>query len=598
MNISAIKSALWHSGWRRRLAVSLALVLAIALSACSPDLFRTEAAQIPRLVISVTTDPKTFNYVLSEESPNVFEYIYDGLLSQNGVTGELEPALAESWEISDDNLQITFTLRQGLQWSDGEPLTADDVVFTYNSLYFNENIPTSIRDILRIGDTGALPEVRKVDDRRVAFIVPEPFAPLLRFSGGLAILPQHALNQYIISTGEDGNLRFLSTWGTDSDPRQVIGNGPYTLVSYSPSQRVIFERNPYYWRKDAAGNSLPYIQRFIWQIVESTDAALVQFRSGGLDTVGVTPANFSLLKREEERGNFEIQTGGPAFGTTFIAFNQNQGSRDGQPLVDPIKSRWFNSVEFRQAVAYALDRGTMINNIYRGIGEPQHSPISVQSPYYLSPEEGLRTYSYDTDRAKELLQSAGFRYNDAGQLLDADGNRVRFTLLAGAGSQTGEAIGVQVKRDLDAIGMQVDFLPIAFNTLIDKLDTTLDWDCVLISFTGGVEPNGGANFWQPDGRLHMFNLAAQASQSPIEGRVVQDWEAEIGRLYTQGAQELDEAARKEIYGRTQQIAQEYLPCIYMVNPLSMSAIRNRLKGVQYSALGGTLWNIYQLQLVD
>jgi peptide/nickel transport system substrate-binding protein len=589
--------------FRRLILVGFAVLMAIALGGCDSLIYRTEAAQVSRIVVAVTTDPKTFNYVLSEESPNIFGLTYSSLLTQDGLTAELVPALAESWEISDDDLRITFTLREDLQWSDGQPLTVDDVLFTFNDVIFNPDIPTSTRDVLRIGDSGALPEVIKLDERRVQFIAPEPFAPLLRFCGGIAIIPKHALSEAVFTQGSDGQPRFLTTWGTDTDPNEIVGSGPYRITEYIPDQRATFTRNPYYWRQDEEGNQQPYVEQIVWQIVESSDAAIMQFRSGGIDTIGVSPSNFELLKREEERGNFHIEIGEPAMGTTFISFNLNQGSRDGQPLVNPIRSRWFNTVEFRQAVAYGIDRQTMINNLYRGIGEPQHSPISVQSPYYLSPEDGLRTYEYNPDKARELLERAGFQYNAQNQLLDEDGNRVRFLLNVPAGGQTVAAIGAQIRRDLAGIGMEVDFQPIAFNTLIDKLDTTLDWECVLIAFTGGIEPHGGANFWQPDGRLHMFNLAAQPGQPPIEGRVVEDWEAEIGRLYIQGARELDEERRKEIYAQTQQIAQEYLPCIYLINPLTMSAIRNHIQGVKFSSLGNTnqesvFWNIYEITLAE
>jgi peptide/nickel transport system substrate-binding protein len=588
---------------RSLVLIGLACLMAIAISSCDTLIYRSEAAQVSRIVVAVTTDPKTFNYILSEESPNIFGLTYAGLLAQEGLTGELVPELAESWEISDDGLTITYTLREGLQWSDGEPLTADDVVFTYNDLIFNPAVPTSTRDILRIGEDGNLPRVVKIDDRRVQFIAPEPFAPLLRFSGGIAIMPRHALYDSITTMDANGEPRFLTTWGTDTNPARLVSSGPYQLTGYVPSQRVTFRRNPYYWREDAQGNQQPYVEQLIWEIVESSDTAIMQFRSGGLDTIGVSPANFSLLKREEERSNFDIRIGEPAMGTTFISFNLNQGSRNGEPLVDPVKSRWFNTVEFRQAVAYAIDRQTLINNLYRGIGEPQHSPVSVQSPYYLSPEEGLKTYDHDPEQAKALLQSAGFQYNARNELLDADGNRVEFLLNVPAGGQTVTAIGAQIKRNLAEIGINVIYQPIDFGVLVDKLDTTLDWECILIGFTGSVEPHGGANFWLTDGRLHMFNLSAQPGQPPIEGRVIADWEAEISRLYIEGAQEFDEEARKAIYARTQQLAQEYLPCIYMFNPLTMSAVRDRLQGVKFSSLGNNnlesvLWNVYEIRLID
>ncbi|HEY9846882.1 MAG TPA: ABC transporter substrate-binding protein, partial [Candidatus Caenarcaniphilales bacterium] len=345
-------------------SVVLALILAItSLGGCSLEQFKTEAAQVTQLVAASGTDPKTFNYALSQESPNVFDYIYEGLVGANGLTGELEPALAESWKISADNLRVAFTLRQGLKWSDGEPLTVDDVVFTFNDIYLNQAIPAPTRDVLKIGEKNALPALRKLDDRRVEFILPEPYAPLLRYAGGAPILPAHALRDSVKTKDSSGNLKFLSTWGTDTNPAEIICNGPYQMASYTTSERVVFRRNPYYWRQDAQGHQLPYIERFVWQIVENTDTALSQFRSSGVDVLEISAPTFALLKREEARGKFTIYNGGPDTSTLFMSFNLNKGQRNGRPLVNPVKSRWFNTVAFRQAIAYGIDRQTIINNI-------------------------------------------------------------------------------------------------------------------------------------------------------------------------------------------------------------------------------------------
>lgn len=237
----------------------------------------------------------------------------------------------------------------------------------------------------------------------------------------------------------------------------------------------------------------------------------------------------------------------------------------------------------------------MLNNVYRGLGELQNSPISVQSPYYLSPEEGLKVYNYNPEKAKELLRGAGFKYNNKGQLLDAEDNRVRFTMISQAGNRTVDAIGSQIKRDLSKIGIQVDFTPIDFAVMVDKITNTLEWESYFGLITGSIEPHGGANVWSPDGGFHPFNQKPQPGQPPIEGREVADWEAEIGRLYIEGARELDETKRKEIYGETQRLAQEYLPFIHLINPLALAAIRDRIEGTKFSALGGTLWNVYELK---
>jgi peptide/nickel transport system substrate-binding protein len=559
-------------------------------------------------VTSTIGDPQTFNYPFNNGYPHVFLFTTLGLTTLNGETGKIESDLAESWEISNDNKQIVFTLREGLKWSDGEPLTADDVIFTYQDIIFNSKIPTDWKDSLKIGSSGAFPKIQKISDRKVEFTLPEPFAPFLYTTTGgstnsIGIMPKHALANSLKTLDANGNPEFLSTWGTGTDPKQIIVSGPYKIESYTSSQRVIFRRNPYYWRKDSQGNQLPYVERIIWQIIESTDSIILQFRSGGLDIVEVSPENFSLLKREEKRGKFKIYNGGPRLSQNFISFNLNKGRRkNGQPVVDPIKSRWFNTLAFRQAIAHAINREALLNNVFRGIGVIQNSPIEVQSPYYLSPEKGLKVYDYNLKKAKELLLKAGFQYDVRNQLLDAEGNRVRFSLITNAENKTRVAMGAQIKYDLSRIGIQVDFNAIAFNTLVEKLTNSLAWECYLLGFvSGGFEPNDGSNVWLPEGGLHTFNQKPQAGSEPLTGREVQDWEAEIGRLYVKGAQELDETKRQEIYFETQRITQENLPYIYLINPLSLSAVRNRIQNIKYSAVGsqsGTMWNRYELKVVN
>jgi peptide/nickel transport system substrate-binding protein len=583
------------------LAIALGLSCQLALAGCTFEQLKAKAAQAPSIVYSSISEPNSFNYILAEGNSSAFlNLIYEGLVSENGITGKLEPALAESWEISDDKKRIVFTLRQGLKWSDGAPLTSEDIVFTYNDIFFNEAIPTDYRDILKIGEQGLLPGVRKIDDRRVEFTVPEPFAPFLRYAGGIAVLPAHALRESVRTKDAQGNPKFLSMWGTNTNPQEIVGSGPYRLDSYITGQQVLLKRNPYYWKQDAQGNPQPYIERFIWAIVESTDTELLQFRSGSLDTIDISPEYFSLLKQQEKQGRYTVYIGGPTMTTTFLTFNLNQARNSkNQPLIDPIKSRWFNTLAFRQAIAHAINRPKMINNVYRGLGEPQNSTIYKQSPYYLSPKQGLKVYDYDPEQAKELLRGAGFKYNAQGQLLDADGNRVRFTAMTNAGNKLREAIASQIQQDLSKIGIQLDLSLLAFNTMLQKVYTTRQWDSYIGGIGGGgVEPNGGANTWLVKGGLHAFNLATQESEPPLSGWQAADWEYQIQQLYIQGAQELDEPKRKAIYAKAQQVIQEHLPFIYLVNPYDMTAIRDRIQGIRFSALGGALWNLTDLKVVE
>jgi len=586
-------------GWYPLLPLGLVLILAIALAGCQPTRFKTKAAQVQQLIFTAPSDPATFNYPLNTSFYSVFGYLYTGLLAQNGLTAELEPALAESWAIAPDKRRIIFTLREGLQWSDGRPLTAADVVFTFKDIYLNPQIPTGVRDILRVGTTEAYPQVKQLDDRRVEFTVPEPFAPFLRYSGGLPILPKHVLLEATRTNDSNGNLQFLSTWGTDTNPQAVIGNGLYTMTQYVPSQRVVFQRNPYYWRRDVQGQPQPYIQRVIVQIIESDANQLIRFRSGDLDGLSVKPEQFSLLKKEEGQGHFTIYNGGLDTSTRFVGFNLNQAhNQAGESFVDPIKSRWFNTLAFRQAAAYALDRQRMKDNIYRGLGDLQNSPIHVQSPYYLSPAEGLKTYTYDPEQARQLLLGAGFYYNSAGELFDWDGNRVKFTILVKSEEKSRVDMANQVSQDWAAIGIQAPVQVLSFNTVIQKLQNR-NWECYVGGFAGaGLEPHSGFNVWSSQGSLHQFNQGPLPGEPPIQGWVVSPWEQEIDTLFTVGVQELDDTKRKVIYGRFQQIVQEQLPFIYLVNALDLAAVRDRVQNVKFSALGGPFWNLYELQIVD
>jgi len=574
----------------------MTVILLIPITACNPNALTANSDQPSRLVQAILSDPKTFNTVISTDatSSSVGSMIFDGLIDENPNTGEIEPALAKSWTVSEDKLKFTFTLRKNLKWSDGQPITAEDVDFTYNQLYFNPDIPASSRDGFKIGESKSLPLVRKLNNLQVEFTLSEPFAPFLGITGA-SILPAHILKPTVEQKDKEGKLKFLSTWAVDTSPDKIVANSAYRIKSYTTAERVVFEANPFYWKKQVVQKDLPYIKQVSWEIVESTDTSLLQFRSGSLDSISVTPDSFSLLKKEEDKGSFKIENGGPDYGTNYITFNLNTGKRKGKPLIDPKKSRWFNNLKFRQAIAYAINRPRMVKNIYRGLGQPQHSFVSVQSPFA---DANLQGYNYDPAKAKQLLLAGGFKYNKKNQLLDADGNRVRFKLNTNAGNKIRETMGNQIEEDLEALGIDVNFRTINFNVLIGKLSGSLDWECILLGLTGGNEPNNGANVWFTDGNLHMFNQKPSPGQEPIEGRTTADWEEEIDRLFIAGAKELDETKRKAIYVEIQQIVSDNVPFVYLVNPKAFGAVRNKIKGVEYSALGGAFWNLDELKITE
>ncbi len=583
---------------RSLVTAAIALFLTFQLAACNPKALTT--APRSQIVVSQLGNPKSFNPALVNELPIVYTYTHEGLLGENPITQQLEGALAEKWEIDPNNQhKITFTLREGLKWSDGHVLNADDVVFSLVDVYFNPDIPSDAQDVFRIGKDKKFPSVNKLDDRRIEIISPEPFAPLLRQMGSAAILPKHILAASV-KTKKGDKPAFMSMWGSGTPMKDIVCSGMYQFETYVPNQRLTFTKNPYYWRKDAQGKPQPYVDRIVWKSVDNQDTSLLQFRSGGPDiNEPIRPEDFALLKGEEKRGKFTIQVGGPRQGFSYLTFNLNQGKRNGKPLVDPIKSKWFNSAEFRQAINHAIDLDRMITNLFRGLGDRVHSSVPNLSPFYLSPEKGLKTYDYNPEKSRELLKKVGFKYNENNELLDADGHRVKFTIATNAENVLRAKMVAQIKRDLSQIGMEVSISQLNFGVLIDKMENAMDWEAVLMGFgSGGSDPHNGANIWLTDAQSHHFNRKPGADSPQLEGRVVADWEKEIEDLYIKGSQEMDESKRKEIYNKTQQIAQEKLPFIYLVNARMMAATRDRIQGIQYPQGGEALWNLHELNTID
>ncbi len=543
------------------------------------------------------SDPNTFNSYLGTDqaSRDVISVLVRGLTELDEETLLPRPALAEKWEVDETGLRYVFTLRDNLKWSDGQPLTAEDVDFTFNEIIYNEQIPTSSRDVQRIGAEGLLPQVRLLNSRQIEFELPEPFAPFL-IQAGVPIMPKHVLKPTIDQMDETGAPLFLRTWGLDTPVNEILSLGPYVIQSYVPNQRVIYTANPYYYKRDDQGLQLPKIKSRVLEILDSLDTELLQFRSGDLDTYTVRGVDFELLKREEERDQFTIYNLGPTLNNNFITFNQSlaYSPETQEPFADPVKVKWFRDLNFRQAVAHAIDKQGMVDSILQGLGQPQNYTISPASPFHLSPEEGSPIYPYNPDRAKELLLAAGYTYNSNQRLLDPEGNLVRFTLNTNSGNNEREAAGSLIKAYLDDIGITVDFNPIAFNSLVEKITSTRDWDAVMLSFGGGgTEPNNGANVWRSSGRLHLWNLGSQP-QNEVEGVVVSEWEQEIDQIFAAGTQTLVFEERKALYDRFQVITQEQLPLINTFNPLELVAIRDRLQGVDPRPIVGALWNYDQL----
>jgi len=533
-----------------------------------------------QLVFSTVSDPKSFNEILAKETSTtlVTNHIFEGLTTTNAFTTKVEPHLAREWKVSADGLKWTFYLRKDVYWNDGHPFTADDVVFTFNELIFNPDIPSSARDIFTIN--GEPFEVTKIDDHTVSFILPVKFAPFLR---GMTqgILPKHILKEAVERN------EFNHTWGINTDPKEIVGTGPFKLVRYDHGQRLIFERNSYYWKESSEGDQLPYLDKIIYLIVQSADVQLLKFLEGTIDSYGLRGMDFPLLKPLEQKNDFTVYDLGPDTGSNFIVFNLNPGvsPQTGKPFVEPFKLKWFQNRDFRRAVAHSIDKEKIIEIVKNGLGYPQHSAVGLGAGFFHNPN--VEKYDYDLDKAKRLLEEAGFKDRDGdGFIEDEDGQRIEFNLNTNAGNTERLDITAIIRSDLERLGMKVNFQSLEFNTLVQKLNSTFEWEAIVLGLTGGIEPHFGKNVWTSTGQLHMWY--------PRQPSAATKWEERIDDLFNRGVQELDEEVRKQYYDEFQMIVSQELPFIYTVLGSRISAVRNKFENLEPTNYGGIFHNLEEI----
>ena len=533
------------------------------------------------LVLSTTSDPKSFNPIVAQETSTtqITGYIFEGLTRTDPVTLEVLPNLALNWETSDDGKEWIFHLRKDVKWNDGEKFTARDVVFTFNKLIYNPDIPTSSRDIFTVEGEKII--VQAIDDYKVKFSLPFTFAPFLRALSH-EILPVHKYASLV----EEGKFTF--SMGLDTKLADIVGTGPFRLARYFPGERVTLERNPFYWKKDSCQNQLPYLEKLLFVILSNSDTAMLKFLEGEIDHYSIRPQDLAILGPDQAKGNFSIYNAGPSLMSNFVVLNQNSGvnPHTKKPFVEPYKLKWFKNKDFRRAISYAINRKKIIDILMNGLGTPQHSAVSPANIYYYN--DKVEKYSYNPKGAKDILSTIGFSDQDRdGILEDKQGRKLEIIFFTSAENTQRVQIATLIKKDLEAIGVKVHFLPLDFNNLVSKLTATLDWEMILIGLTGGIEPYFGKNVWSYKGNLHMWNL----SKEPLD-----QYEVEIEDIFNQTARILDESQRRALFSRWQQIVSQELPLIYTVVPYSIYAVRNKFGNLYPTTYGGAFSQIEHIYL--
>ncbi len=527
--------------------------------------------------------PKTFNPFNTKDatSATMADTMFDGLVATRAKDGEAVPKLAKSFEISPDGKTYTFKLRRGIKWSDNKPITAEDVVFTWNKIILTGLGNTSTRDSVLID--GQLPKVEKTDDYTVKFTTIKPFAPFLRILSA-PIAPKHIFEPAV----RKGEKYFQSFWSTTTPPKNFVISGAFKLKEYVPAQRIVFERNPNYYEINLNGEKLPYLDKIIYLIVGDLNNEILKFEAKELDTISLRGSNVGRYKKREAKSDFIIYNIGPDTGTMFVAINMNKRKNEqGKYYVATKKQAWFNDRNFRYAIDWAIDRQNMVNNIANGLASPLFTAESLNS-IYLN-KKLANGHPKDLKKAKEYLKKSGFYWKNK-ILYDKRNNRVEFDLYTNAGNTEREAIGVMVKQDLEDLGMRVNFKPVEFNSLVNKLVNSLDWDLVIMGLTGTpLEPHNGKNVWYSTGSLHLFN------QRP-DGKATDrfDWEVKLDKIIDEASLKITFNDRKKLYDEYQQIIYDEKPIIYLYSPIRVIAIRKKFGNIFPSPLSGVTYNLDEI----
>jgi peptide/nickel transport system substrate-binding protein len=529
-----------------------------------------------QLVSSLRSEPRSFNRIVDRSVPADLYATLTGakLVSVNRATQELEPALAEKWTESPDHLTFTLTLRDGVTWSDGTPFTSADVLFTFRVIY-DTKVDSLLASSLKIN--GKPLTLTAPDPRTVVVTLPSTFGPGIALLDNVHLVPKHKL---------EGALKagtFAQSLGASTPPADLLVLGPFKLSTYAPGQRLVFDRNPRYWKKDAAGLQLPYLDQVVLEIVPDQNAELVRLQSGQFDTLQqqIRPEDIATLRPLEQQGKLRVIELGVGVDPDLFFFNLRGPYWDKDPRRDFLLRK-----EFRQAISHAIDREAFANTVFLGAGVPIWGPITPGHKQWFSPN--VPRYGYSVERAKEILESIGLQNRDADEWLeDAKGTEARFTVLVYRGNSSVERGAATLRDELKPLGIAVDVVALEQGALIDRMVKGQFESIMFYVSQTSLDPAMNPDFWLSSGSAHIWNIG--------QPKPATAWEKEIDDLMLVVMGSVDQSERKRAFDQIQMIFADNLPVLYFVAPRLYMGTSARVGGLTPSILRPQLlWNVERM----
>ena len=544
---------------------------------------RVAGTQGGTLSYRLTAPPTTFNYLVADSEQSVLIALYmmnSRPIEFDHATQKYRNALAESWTLSADRKTVDMKLREGLKFSDGKPLTTEDLAFTLAAMYDDRTKAAAWKDSMMVN--GKPIETKIVDARNMQFVFPEPVAAIENYIDNLGVLPKHVLG----ADFEAGKL--AESWKVTADPATIVTSGPFSVEVSTAGERIVLKRNSNFWRKDEKGTQMPYLDKIAFEIISDSNQALVRLNQNSIDILDrIRGADYaSLLNATGAVKPYDL---GPGLGVDHIIFNLNTAGKDGKAVLDPVKQAWFTDRRFRQAVSAAVDRKTIATTTLQGLATPLHGFVSPANRAWADPN--LPKIDHDLKRAEQLLTEAGFVKRgtaEAPELFDAKNNRVEFSLIYPAENEPRKLMAAVIQEDLAKLGIKMNVVPVEQTAVSRAANETYEYEALLFGLTvSGIEPTTYANF--------LLSNAATHQWQPKQKTPATEWEAKIDKLFGDQAGEPDLQKRAQIFNEIQKIMAEESPVVPVVSRHIVAAVNTRVGNYAPSSIFPySIWNAEEL----
>ncbi len=474
-------------------------------------------------------DASTLLPVLASDSASseINGLIYSGLVRYDKNL-QIEGDLAESWDVSEDNLTITFYLHKGVTWHDGAPFTSADVKFNYQ-LYIDPKTPTAYAESFK-----QVTGIETPDPYTFIVHYDKPYAPAL-ISWAMSIHPRHLLE------GEDITKSSLA--------RKPIGTGPYRFSEWVGGEKIVLESNPDYFEGQ------PYIKRVVYRIIPDISTQFLELQTGSLDYMGLSPLQFNRQTDTPVFRRLYSKYRYLNFGYTYLGYN----------LKHPI----FQDKRVRHALSYAINKQELIDGVLLGYGKVATGPYKPDTWVY---NDNVPKYGYSPEKARQLLAEAGWQDRDDDGILDKDGRKLAFTIVTNQGNDLRSKTGEIIQRRFKEVGVEVKLRIIEWATFLKEFINPGNFDATILGWTGGPEPD-------------QYNIWHSSKTGPRQLNFIGFKNPEVDSLLEKGRRVFDQQQRKVIYDRFQEILAEEQPYTFLYIGEALPAVSKRFRGVKPAPAG-------------